>query len=309
MKRILLSLVAFISTFCLYSQDALLLYLSNTSLPYYFILKDITISHTDTKQIIHVKDWNLVFSTLTSEIDSVIFIKTDTLHNVIFANLYCPDDNHPHAIDLGLPSGTLWSCCNVGATKPEEYGGYYAWGETEEKEEYSHVSYQYNTGEDVDGDSYYDDWHDGVDTYGLWHNIGNCIGENEYGTGIYDIAGTQYDVAHVLWGDKWQMPTFDQIFELIHCYSRWMSINDVTGGEFIGSYNNFIFLPAGGSRYPGNDADDRDFQGFYWASTQSSWYTPCADFLYFTWDYGKCYTNMYPNCRADGYSVRPVLVP
>ena len=45
----------------------------------------------------------------------------------------CPDDNHPHAIDLGLPSGTKWACCNVGADTPEGYGGYYAWGETEEK--------------------------------------------------------------------------------------------------------------------------------------------------------------------------------
>ncbi len=41
----------------------------------------------------------------------------------------CPDDNHPHMIDLGLPSGTKWACCNVGAAKPEEYGGYYTWGE------------------------------------------------------------------------------------------------------------------------------------------------------------------------------------
>lgn len=48
----------------------------------------------------------------------------------------CPDDNHPHMIDLGLPSGTKWACCNVGATKPEEYGGYYTWGETEEKSVY-----------------------------------------------------------------------------------------------------------------------------------------------------------------------------
>lgn len=46
--------------------------------------------------------------------------------------LSCPDDNHPHMIDLGLPSGTLWACCNVGASKPEEFGGYYSWGATDE---------------------------------------------------------------------------------------------------------------------------------------------------------------------------------
>ena len=49
----------------------------------------------------------------------------------------CPDNHHPHMIDLGLPSGTKWACCNVGASRPEEYGGYYAWGETEEKDYYT----------------------------------------------------------------------------------------------------------------------------------------------------------------------------
>ncbi len=48
----------------------------------------------------------------------------------------CPDSNHPHAIDLGLPSGTKWACCNVGASKPEGYGNYYAWGETKAESAY-----------------------------------------------------------------------------------------------------------------------------------------------------------------------------
>ena len=49
----------------------------------------------------------------------------------------CPDGNHPHMIDLELPSGTMWACCNVDASQPEGYGGYYAWGETEEKDYYT----------------------------------------------------------------------------------------------------------------------------------------------------------------------------
>ena len=40
----------------------------------------------------------------------------------------CPDEGHPHLIDLGLPNGTLWACCNVGANSPEDIGGYYAMG-------------------------------------------------------------------------------------------------------------------------------------------------------------------------------------
>ena len=54
----------------------------------------------------------------------------------------CPDNNHPHLIDLGLPSSTKWSCCNVGASKPEAYGGYYAWGETQEKSLYDYTTYK-----------------------------------------------------------------------------------------------------------------------------------------------------------------------
>ena len=111
----------------------------------------------------------------------------------------CPDNNHPHAIDLGLPSGTKWACCNVGATKPEEYGGYYAWGEIEEKE-----IYYWNTYIHCDG------------TEATCHNIGS------------DIAGTQYDVAHEKWGGTWQMPSFDQNEELINnCTSEYTTLNGV----------------------------------------------------------------------------------
>lgn len=49
----------------------------------------------------------------------------------------CPDENHPHLIDLGLPSGTKWACCNVGSDKPEAFGGRYAWGATEENGSYA----------------------------------------------------------------------------------------------------------------------------------------------------------------------------
>ena len=74
----------------------------------------------------------------------------------------CPDDNHPHAIDLGLPSGTKWACCNVGASTPEGYGGYYAWGETSEKAVYNEVTYHYASGVDNDGDGFYYDDNNGV---------------------------------------------------------------------------------------------------------------------------------------------------
>ena len=95
------------------------------------------------------------------------------------------------AIDLGLPSGTKWASCNVGATRPEECGVYYAWGETMQKDVYDWGSYTYC---------------DGSGRFNSCYNIGDSI------------CGTQYDAAHINMGRNWRMPTIDQIHELIsHC--------------------------------------------------------------------------------------------
>ncbi len=202
----------------------------------------------------------------------------------------CPDSNHPHMIDLGLPSGTKWACCNVGATKPEQYGGYYAWGEVSEKSVYNHVTYQYATGVDNDGDGSYDDYH-GNFTYGVWQNLGS------------DIAGTLYDVAHVQWGGSWVMPSHDQINELLdHCSSEWTSENGVYGRRFIGSNGGSIFLPAVGFRWYG-DLYNVGAGGYYWSSTQNS------DYSFYAFDLGfySGYADWYYNGRDVGQSVRPVV--
>ena len=204
----------------------------------------------------------------------------------------CPDDNHPHMIDLGLPSGTKWACCNVGADKPEAYGGYYAWGETEEKDVYNDVTYLYSTGEDINGDGHYDDNHDDTppDIFGYWQNLGD------------DIAGTQYDVAHVKWGGNWQMPTSEQIDELVgNCtYSRY-SMNGVEGGKFTGPNGVSILLPAAGSRL-----DDKlhgaGYDGAYWLSIQN------PSNLYYAY-YLSLYNHasLSNNSRGTGNTVRPVV--
>ena len=130
----------------------------------------------------------------------------------------CPDDEHPHMIDLGLPSGTKWSCCNVGAVEPDDIGGYYAWGETVEKDYYgtdNHIHY------DVSSSSYKD------------------IGSN--------ISGTEYDVAHVKWGGEWVMPDEKTINELFsYCKVEQATENGVNGLKITGSNGRTIFLPAGG---------------------------------------------------------------
>lgn len=175
----------------------------------------------------------------------------------------CPDDHHPHAIDLGLPSGTKWACCNVGASSPEKYGGYYAWGETEEKSVYNPGTYQYCTAVLVDRDY----WNT------VYHNIGS------------DIAGTSYDVAHVKMGGSWQMTSHDQQKELINnCTTKWATIDGVTGTIVIGKNGNHIFFPAGGY-YNEYGHDEANSCGCYWSSTSfnSKGYTvdDCGQILYF----------------------------
>lgn len=180
----------------------------------------------------------------------------------------CPDNNHPHVIDLGLPSGTKWACCNVDAKKPEDYGGYYAWGETSTKTEYSSSNYRY----------------EGV-------NIGS------------DIRGTQYDVAHVKWGGKWQMPTKEQIKELDdNCKYEWTTLNGVKGGKLTGPNGNSIFLPAAGWRLF-DDLSRAGEYGSFWSSTQSPDDSDYAYYLGFSSDRADGGDNF----RDSGRSVRPVV--
>ena len=189
--------------------------------------------------------------------------------------LTCPDNHHPHAIDLGLPSGTLWACCNVGADTPEAYGGYYAWGETEEKS-----TYDWNTYIHCDGSS------------NNCHNLGS------------DIAGTEYDVAHVKWGGSWVMPSSAQQDELRNnCTYEWTTVNGIKGGKFTSNINGAsIFLPAAGFRWD-DILEDAGSYGDYWSSTQYPSGTNYAYYLYFGWGG----TDWYYYYRTIGLSVRPVV--
>ena len=203
--------------------------------------------------------------------DGVVDV-TDVIQLV---NYILGKENETHvAVDLGLPSGTKWATCNVGASKPEEYGGYYAWGETEEKEVYSQDAYMYyKNGEDV--------------------NLGS------------DISGTKYDVAHVKWGGNWCMPTKDDIKELLdNCTSEWTTLNGVNGRKFTSNINgNSIFLPAAGYRWLG-DLGYAGENGYYWSSTQNPDYSDGAYYLYF---YSGNARWRYYLDRFSGQSVRPVV--
>lgn len=145
----------------------------------------------------------------------------------------CPDNNHPHAVDLGI--GTIWACCNVDAKSPVEIGGYYAWGETEPK-----------------------------DYYGMGNHLAKDVRT--------DIAGTSLDVAHVKWGDKWRMPSETQIQELKDkCEYHWAVVDGVYGGIFTGPNGNSIFFPAAGRRN-GKDLEYVGKAGYYSGSTYYVYY-------------------------------------
>lgn len=138
----------------------------------------------------------------------------------------CPDENHPHMIDLGLPSGTKWACCNIGASSPYEYGGQYAWGETEEKSDYSESNYKFAQASS-------NGW---MEINGTLYNFIN-IGEN--------ICGTNYDVANVKWGNSWRMPSVTEMEELVsQCTWQQDSQNWIYSYKVTGPNGASIVLPG-----------------------------------------------------------------
>ncbi|MBE6291988.1 MAG: DUF1566 domain-containing protein [Bacteroidales bacterium] len=181
-----------------------------------------------------------------------------------------PEPVVAEAIDLGL--SVKWASWNVGATAPEEYGDYFAWGETEVKDDYSEDTYLY------------------------------------YQNGVYvdlgaDISGTEYDVAHVKWGDKWRMPTLDEILELCYnCSWNWTTQNGVNGYKVTGPNGNSIFLPAAGYRI-GTEVYYRGSDGSYWSGALVENDSGDAYSLYFDSGHWGWLNYGYRNL---GFTVRPV---
>ena len=173
-------------------------------------------------------------------------------------------ENGHQYVDLGL--SVKWATCNVGTTKPEGYGDYFAWGETRSKSYYNGSSYSY---------------YDNPTTLPL-----------------------SADAARANWGGKWRMPTIDEFEELRNnCTWKWTTQNGVNGYKVTSNSNgNYIFLPAAGYRDLGSLYGAGDY-GYYWSSSAyGPNYSTTALYLYFysTWKDRK---NDY---KAAGRSVRPV---
>ena len=174
------------------------------------------------------------------------------------------------AVDLGLPSGTKWANMNIGAGKPEDFGLYFAWGETQgytadisDGRRFDWANYKWMS----EGQS---SWQwvskyqvaDGK-TEGCWYDAdGNFVGD---GLSTLDLTD---DATHANWGGQWVMPTYEDMRELLdNTTSEWTTLNGVKGRTFTSKTNgNAIFIPAACYRY-GNLLYNQDSGGTYWSST------------------------------------------
>ena len=187
-------------------------------------------------------------------------------------------------VDLGL--SVKWATCNVGASKPEEYGDYFAWGETKPKSDYY--------------------W--GWDTYkwcrGDWDSFTKYCTDSFHG--IVDNKKQlelSDDAAHANWGGSWCMPTHDELTELKEkCTWTWTTQNGIKGYKVTSKINGrSIFLPAAGI---GDDSclEDVGLDGYYWSSSLDTDAPYCAMSVYFS----SSDVNLSNNGRGCGLSVRPV---
>lgn len=193
-------------------------------------------------------------------------------------------------VDLGLPSGLLWAKCNLGANAPEEYGNYYAWGETTTKGVYNWSTYRYCT---VDGAS-------------VLQTLTKYNTSSSYGT-VDNLTTLQAmdDAATQALGSGARTPTIEEWRELIdNTTVEWTTLNGVNGRKFTAANGNTLFLPAAGFRF-GSELYDAGGYGRYWSSSldesgpYNAWYFDFYSgdqFMYYYYYYGRYF----------GLSVRPV---
>jgi len=210
------------------------------------------------------------------------------------AKVVFTDEKEHEYVDLGLPSGTLWATCNVGANLPEEYGLYFAWGET--------TGY---TGDVSDGHEFKWEnykWCEGT----AWSMTKYCI-DSSLGTIDYKTElDPEDDAATVNWGPDWCMPTNEQQEELInpsYTDTEWTTLNGVAGCKITSKKNgNSIFLTPSGYR---------DYSSFYVAGSYGTYWSrslnPNFSYMGLPLNFGEGNISAYNNCaRYCGQSVRPV---
>ena len=181
-------------------------------------------------------------------------------------------------VDLGLPSGTLWATCNIGASSPEDYGDYFAWGETTPKENYSWETYKWCNG--------------------TMNSLTKYTGSD--GRSELDLED---DASHVIWGNGWRTPSLDQVKELLE-YCDWQDAtqNGVSGRKVTSKNNGkSIFIPKAGFQ-EGNYAKNQGAYYDYWLRTLE------PDYPLYVYSMRKNdgigYGSYY---RHFGQTIRPVI--
>ena len=202
------------------------------------------------------------YTTLTFKGSRTNSIKLKQYHNLPTAG---------KEIDLGL--GVKWAAWNIDATAPEEYGGYYAWGEVSKKDRYSMENYKFKYS---------------VGSYWEYIDIGA------------DISRTQYDVAHVKWGNGWRMPTKAECEELrSRCTYVYGVLGESVGVFFIAPNGNSIYLPFGDYKY-GDYPPILNSTGFYYTSNCKG-----DNAVYFFLTSGEASLSSFN--KYNGLTIRPVI--
>jgi hypothetical protein len=218
-------------------------------------------------------------------------VKQDTvyLYDTIYVKVPStgtPDGIHEY-VDLGL--SVKWATCNVGATNPEDYGDYFAWGEVEPKETYDWSTYVYCVDSTNNLTKYCSQSDSGKDGF----------------TDVKIILEREDDAATVNWGNTWRIPTHEEFLELKeNCTWKWVHQNGVNGYEVTGTNGNSIFLPAGGYFI---DEENRRVRthGYYWANGLDTDGSSRAYSFYF-FSNAMDYFDWNTSSRCEGHSIRPV---
>ena len=185
-------------------------------------------------------------------------------------------------VDLGL--SVKWAAMNIGAAKVSDHGGYYAWGETGNKDDYTWSTYQHGTSADY---------------------------LSKYNYADHGIAlQMQDDAAHMNWGGAWRIPTgneWEELCDRCNCTWEWTSVEGTPGyrvtSKKAGYTDKSIFLPAAGY-YRGCSIEGADSSGYYWSSTRNKPFADRALCLYFIPNFIGIGNNGF---RNGGFTVRPVI--
>ena len=250
----------------------------------------IPVNHYDYLQI-DVTDGTTTKSMRTNN-PSGIQVERNRIYPITFAENYSPAPAYEY-VDLGL--SVKWATMNVGATKPEEFGDYFAWGETEPYYEAGYAQ------EDPQ-----QHWKDGKSDGYFWssYKYSDAITTSKYCDADSKITlDPEDDAAHVNWGGSWRIPTTEEWDELINnCTRTRTTISGMNGMKFQsnvdGYTDNWIFLPAAGERFS-TELYEAGSTGYYWSNSRVGEFSA----NYFSFESYVTVTNIG---RNNGFPIRPV---